>query len=99
MADNYQVVRQLENLTDNRVKHMSMDFGCLGHAFVTDDSQAGAEFYYIESRDDTTVIDYTVLVYGKPVSYTGITLKDAHYIVGLITNLEVTAGQVIAYYR
>lgn len=77
-----------------------------GHDYISDNSQAAKNFVAIEAWTDDAAVDavatvtYTVSNEAGTVTktHTGIIIKESKFIVGNITDLNVTAGIVIAYY-
>ena len=75
-------------------------FGLYGHAWVTDDTYSDKQFYCLQAMTDATVTyTDTAIDTGAAVTHTGQTLPAGLALFGNITNVNVTNGTLVAYYK
>lgn len=75
------------------------DLGRFGHTYVSDGSEAARTFVGIQPIEESTVSYISHDEYGgRTKGVTDAVLQPGLLIVGKITGLDVTTGEVIAYY-
>lgn len=73
-------------------------FGFNGHDFLTGAATAGQEYYCLEAWGGAATVDYAVTdTQNGTDAKSSITIAEGARVYGRLTDVEVTAGEVIAY--